>query len=104
MKIKARSNAEQNKFPCQQPRVHAPEHPPASAFWASGNACLNRKEIIDVLRCTSVRCNNARAPASAGLLCSVAVCVYADMEALQGFARAGVAREGPTQGFAALFG
>lgn len=38
-----------------------------------------------MLRCTRVRCSNARAPASAGLLCSVAVCARADVEeALQG--------------------
>ena len=68
----------------------APEHPSASAFWAGGNACLNRKEIIDVLKCTGVRCNNVRAPASAGLQARSAPlrrgcgCVRARVEVLQG--------------------
>lgn len=62
----------------------APEHPPASAFWASGNTGLNRKEIIDVLKSTDIRCNNTRQAQAPGFrrtlhVYSVAVPVCAHM-------------------------
>lgn len=84
-KIKRRT-----KIPVPAATGSAPKHPLASAFWAGGNACLNRKEIIDVLKCKGVRCNNARAPASAGLWAHSASlqhgcgCVCTPVEVLQG--------------------